>query len=279
MKALVTAALFAMASLASAQYGGSGDYGRGGSGNPFSGSGSGSGSSGGSSGFPFSSGDSSFLGFNVNTAETYRLAHGVMASLAFVVFFPVGAISIRIIPGRFALLLHVAFQMLAYALYICAFALGIWMVTHIKFEGFDFVSNSSYVLYCLADYEQLGNSSTNYHPIIGIVVFALLFFQPISGFVHHHLFKKHQRRQAASYAHLWLGRTLITLGIINGGLGLRLADNTRKGEIAYGIVAGVIWLVWMAAAVLGEIKRGRKAPAKEVSPTSNGKGPNGDYYA
>lgn len=143
MKTLTTTAFFALASLANAQYGGYGGSGGSSSGNPFTGSGSGSGSSGSSSGFPFSSGDSSFLGFNVNTAETYRLAHGVMASLAFVIFFPAGAISIRIIPGRFALLLHVAFQMLAYALYICAFALGIWMVTHIKFEGFDFVSSSS----------------------------------------------------------------------------------------------------------------------------------------
>lgn len=119
----------------------------------------------------------------------------------------------------------------------------------------------------------------NYHPIIGIVVFVFLFFQPISGFIHHRLFKKYQRRQTASYAHLWLGRILITLGIINGGLGLRLADNTHKGEIAYGVVAGIIWLVWMAAAVLGEIKRGRKAPAKEVSPVRDGKMPNGENYA
>lgn len=75
---------------------------------------------------------------------------------------------------------------------------------------------------------------------------------------------------------------MITLGIINGGLGLRLAGNTQKGEIAYGVVAGVIWLVWMTAAVLGEIRRGRSAPVKEVSPSRsnrNGKSPNGGYYA
>lgn len=79
------------------------------------------------------------------------------------------------------------------------------------------------------------------------------------------MFKKYQRRQVWSYFHIWLGRILITLGIINGGLGLRLANNTKTGEIAYGVVAGIIWLVWMVAAVYGEIKR-KKAPANRNPP-------------
>jgi hypothetical protein len=49
----------------------------------------------------------------------------------------------------------------------------------------------------------------------------------------------------------------VTLGIINGGLGLLLADNTTSGAIAYGIVAAIVWLMWVAAAVYGEIKRAR----------------------
>ena len=52
---------------------------------------------------------------------------------------------------------------------------------------------------------------------------------------------------------------MITLGIINGALGLRFAENASTGqEIAYGVVAGAIWLVWMAAAVGGEVKRLRQ---------------------
>lgn len=127
MKTLITTALFALASLASAQYG---DYERSSAGNPSSGSGSGS---------PSPSGNPSFPGFNINKLDTIRLAHGVMASLAFVIFFPVGAISIRIIPGRFALIVHMAFQMLAYALFICVLSLGIWMVTQIKFGSSNLV--------------------------------------------------------------------------------------------------------------------------------------------
>jgi len=85
----------------------------------------------------------------------------------------------------------------------------------------------------------------------------VLFFQPILGFMHHLMFKKHHRRQIWSYGHLWVGRIFITLGIINGGLGLKLANNTRSGEIAYGVVAAIFWLLWMACAVYGEIKRAR----------------------
>ena len=49
--------------------------------------------------------------------------------------------------------------------------------------------------------------------------------------------------------HIWHGRILIILGIVNGGLGLQLADNTTSGEIAYGVVAGVIFVVYIV--VLG----------------------------
>jgi hypothetical protein len=56
------------------------------------------------------------------------------------------------------------------------------------------------------------------------VLFILIFFQPILGYMHHRLFKKYKRRTFWSHAHIWLGRIIITLGIINGGLGLDLAN-------------------------------------------------------
>jgi hypothetical protein len=107
---------------------------------------------------------------------------------------------------------------------------------------------------------------SNYHPIIGIVIFAFLFFQPILGILHHIGFKKTGTRGVASYAHLWLGRILITLGIINGGLGLMLAGNVHRGTyIAYGIVAGFFWLAWMLAACFGEVRRRRNVPTVDRS--------------
>lgn len=164
-----------------------------------------------------------------------------MASLAFVLFFPIGGILIRLGSFRGLWLVHGLFQTLAYLIYIAAFGIGVWLA--INMPG-DLLSNS--------------------HPIIGIVLLVLLFFQPFLGVLHHVMFKKHSRRVIWSYGHIWLGRIGITLGIINGGLGLRLARMTGMGAptdgqiIAYGVVAGVMWLAYVASAVFGEIKRRRQ---------------------
>jgi hypothetical protein len=176
------------------------------------------------------------------------IAHGVLAALAFVIFFPVGAILIRLGSFRGVWLVHGIFQLFAYIVYIVAFGLGIYMVNNIPV-----------------------NLLGRYHPIIGIIVFVLLFFQPILGFVHHLQFKKHSRRTIWSHGHLWLGRIVITLGIINGGLGLLLASDapvsfrpTRSQIIAYGVVAGIMWLLWVASAVIGERKRAKAAVRMNV---------------
>ena len=95
-----------------------------------------------------------------------------------------------------------------------------------------------------------------YHPIIGILVVGLLLLQPILGLIHHYIYKRQGARTIWATAHVWFGRVVITLGIINGGLGLRLSDNTRKGEIAYGVVAGVVWLLWMSVVVDWYLRHG-----------------------
>lgn len=100
----------------------------------------------------------------------------------------------------------------------------------------------------------------SYHPIIGLVVFALLLIQPLLGIVHHLRFRQVHRRQVWSYLHLWNGRlALIPLGIINGGLGLHVSGASLPAKIAYAVVAGVMGLVWLLAACFGEARRARAA--------------------
>ncbi|KAF2107466.1 hypothetical protein BDV96DRAFT_653807 [Lophiotrema nucula] len=180
-------------------------------------------------------------GGNFTSQKKMLIAHGVLAALAFVIFFPMGAIAIRLASFPGVVWFHAAFQAFAYLVYIAAFGLGVYLAN--EFDMLD-----------------------KYHPIIGIVVFVCLFFQPIFGFLHHSLFKKYQSRTFWSYAHIWLGRIVITLGIINGGLGMMLADTmqlaSKSGMIAYGVIAGIIWLVWVAAIVIGERRRGRTARAQ-----------------
>jgi hypothetical protein len=188
----------------------------------------------------------------IDSRQKILIAHGVLAALAFVLFFPVGSIMIRLGTFRGVWLVHGIFQLFAYIVYIVAFGLGIWMVNNIPHNLLD-----------------------SYHPIIGIVVLVLLFFQPILGFIHHLQYKKHSRRTIWSYGHLWLGRIVITLGMINGGLGILLASDapaflsfkpTQGQVIAYGVVAGVMWLIWVAAAVIGERRKARTSvvSAKEA---------------
>lgn len=47
----------------------------------------------------------------------------------------------------------------------------------------------------------------------------------------------------------------------------------RKGEIVYGVVAGTVWVVYVAAAVFGEVWKyvGTDVPAGEVVPVATGK--------
>ena len=59
-------------------------------------------------------------------------AHGVLASLAFVILFPAGAIAVRLASFRFVVAFHAAFQVFAYLVYIIAFALGVTMAKDLK---------------------------------------------------------------------------------------------------------------------------------------------------
>jgi len=90
-----------------------------------------------------------------------------------------------------------------------------------------------------------GDMMNTAHAIIGIVVLGSLLVQPITGLIHHALYKRRGRPDLAENLHVWWGRDIIFLGIVNGGLGLKLAANSKKGEMAYGIVAGIIGLLWI----------------------------------
>ncbi|KAI0854146.1 hypothetical protein F5Y00DRAFT_256644 [Daldinia vernicosa] len=182
-----------------------------------------------------------FAGFDVDKATRYRTAHGIIAALCFVVIFPIGAILMRVLPSRHTWIIHAATQIVGFVLYIAAAALGIHLIEMVRIPP----DGSSL----------LQIPSKNAHPIIGIVLLVAMFIQPPLGFAHHSKFKRLRRRTFYSHAHLWLGRIAITLGIINGGLGLQLAEASEGLIIAYSIVSAFAWLMWVTAAVVGEMRR------------------------
>ena len=68
-----------------------------------------------------------------------------------------------------------------------------------------------------------------------------------------------------SYGHVFTGRAGIILGMVNGGLGLHLADARRSYLIAYGVIAGLMGLIYIGAIAFGELKRGRKTSQADAN--------------
>lgn len=91
-----------------------------------------------------------------------------------------------------------------------------------------------------------------YHAIIGIVVIASVCVQPVTGWLHHMAFKKTGAKGVMSYLHRYWGIGAVTLGTINGGFGLQLAGSERKYMIVYGVMAALIWVVWMAISIVSQ---------------------------
>lgn len=80
--------------------------------------------------------------------------------------------------------------------------------------------------------------------------------QPVLGAIHHLRFKRQRRRGVFSYLHVWYGRSLMLVSIINGGLGLRLAGAKGSFRTAYIVLAVVVagpyflsipWIEWRKA--------------------------------
>lgn len=101
------------------------------------------------------------------------------------------------------------------------------------------------------------NPNINYHPIIGVVVLALVVFQPLLGYLHHRQYKRTQTRTTVSHLHLWNGRVLLVLGIINGGLGLAVAGAPSTAKLAYTIVAAVMGGAWLLVTVVAGWRQAR----------------------
>lgn len=156
------------------------------------------------------------------TGENRARLHGGLATLAFVILFPLGGILIRLANFRGGIWIHVIVQIIAWLIALAAMALGIRMAVDMR-------------------------ALVNAHPIIGIILLVLLIGQPIYGLLHHRRFKKTGQRGALSYAHLSIGRIAVFGGMINGGLGIMLAgDVPQRGIIIYSVVAAVLAILYVS---------------------------------
>ncbi|KAK6531144.1 hypothetical protein TWF281_007968 [Arthrobotrys megalospora] len=156
--------------------------------------------------------------------RTFRIAHGTIMATAFTIGFPTGAIFIRVLKPPNHVYIHAATQIISTLMAFAGMGLGIWLGLNVRY--LDYV-----------------------HTIIGFAVMGCLVIQPILGLIHHLRYKKVKRSTWWGFVHRWYGRTIVVVGIVNGGLGLLLAENTRAGEIAYAVVGGLAGLTYLMVVV------------------------------
>ena len=181
-------------------------------------------------------------GGSSSSTVNHQKAHGIIMGVTVVLLFTIGAIFMRIVGSA---MLHAALQIFSLIGLIVGFALGVRLA---DMRGSVCSLQFSYIP--RTNKKQLFKEDGKTHTIFGTVIFACFLIQPVIGTVHHLNYKKTQSRNAVSHAHIWFGRIIMLLAVINGGLGLKLAANTTGGKIAYGVIAGVVGVAYIIFVIL-----------------------------
>ncbi|KFH44950.1 hypothetical protein ACRE_042870 [Hapsidospora chrysogenum ATCC 11550] len=181
-------------------------------------------------------GDNAVFATDVDGRGTRRdgflIAHGVIMTVVFIALYPLGALLMPVFNQWF---LHSISQLIAYILMWIGLALGTIHAKHGNYFG------------------------KQTHTRLGLAVVILLGFQPLFGWLQHRHYTRSQARGPVGHIHIWYGRSLMILGIVNGGLGLQLASNTTgPWVIAYAVVAGVLGLAYIGSIIHSMLRRGKR---------------------
>ncbi|KAK5663704.1 hypothetical protein OQA88_4135 [Cercophora sp. LCS_1] len=174
--------------------------------------------------------------------------HGVVMAVVFAALYPVGSFLMPLV-GKWWL--HAIWQTVAFILMWIGFGTGIK------------AANERRMLF------------NNAHTTFGAVVVVLLAVQPVLGWIHHQYFVRNGKRGVVSYAHIWWGRILLALGVINGGLGLQLTEQRNSLVIAYGVVAALAFAAWFIVKIVKTLSSGKTDGRRSKEPGS----PRDDRYA
>jgi hypothetical protein len=161
-------------------------------------------------------------------------------SIVFIVLYPLGAISIHLPVSRIPFLqntylrnkvpsIHMPIQLLGLVMMIGGMALGIRIAHDLGY---------------LSD-----PTGKRGHIVLGLVVCCLIIaIQPAFGWLQHRHYKRTGGKSVFGYVHRWTGRVAIALGMINNGLGFRLAsqdiDIPTKSYVRNFVLLGVLVLIW-----------------------------------
>lgn len=181
-----------------------------------------------------------------NTA-TLLNAHGIIMSVLFLALFPMFALTLYLPTTKKVRYIHAPLQVLSTILLIIGMAMGIVLAN--RFGELD-----------------------GYHQIIGFIVVAMLvLFQPAMGLYQHLHYHRTGGRTIFGVMHRWLGRSMILLGIVNGGLGWQM---TRKESAyaPYGIVAGIVFLIYISVLVFAWYRSGQPKDIEDEKMGRQGRG-------
>ncbi|OAX77989.1 hypothetical protein ACJ72_07706 [Emergomyces africanus] len=183
---------------------------------------------------------SSATGVSQRTINVKRVTHGIIMSVVFVVLFPTFALCLFLIPySKTSTRIHAPLQFLTLCAAVAGFGVGISLARDLK-------------------------KATMYHPIIGYVVIGwLVLCQPVLGYWHHRNYVRTQGPSVMGRVHRWVGRSMLVLGIVNGGLGFRFSGIGKEtvpkaGVIVYAIIAGIMGTVYVIISMWGTLKKKKK---------------------
>ncbi|KAK1780544.1 hypothetical protein QBC45DRAFT_104020 [Copromyces sp. CBS 386.78] len=159
------------------------------------------------------------------------VAHSVIMTATFAALYPLGSMLMPLIGSWIA---HAIWQSVAFVLMWVGFGLGVRVAQ---------------------DRNMLFN---NTHTRLGTAVVFLLLIQPVLGIMHHKYFLKYRERGVISYAHIWWGRILLILAVVNGGLGLKLTNAGNSAVVAYCIIAAVCFGIYAIVKSWAVVRRGRQ---------------------
>lgn len=138
-------------------------------------------------------------------------AHAVIMVLTFVGFFPFGILVLRL--GSWVRW-HAVNQGLGLIGVIVGFGLGV---------------HTSY-------FYNRSKKFNSAHQVIGILLFIFVIAQFALGFMHHRVYKKTQQPTKLAPVHVWMGRVIIPVGVMNAFLGFKLAQSPQYNYVLAGLV-------------------------------------------
>jgi len=147
-------------------------------------------------------------------ADIQSTLHAVFMILAIVGLMPLGVVILRL--GG-AARWHGLNQTAAMVFVLAGFGLGI--VTSFRY--------------------QRSRHFDSYHQILGMMLTAFFLVQFAVGFLNHRQYRKTQVPSKYNVYHVWFGRLLILLAIMNGFFGFTFALNRRYGMVLAGLIIAV----------------------------------------